>query len=113
MYYNVVGDQTHIFAEEGEDDGSLLRAIVRSSFESAPLNPHWLLASVARLSEPEVDSFILSAPRFYDDVVVEMNNVHGRFCRTVLYKVGSGHFVLFDKYYRPHRGDPKPMLDTA
>jgi hypothetical protein len=113
MRYEMRGDQTHIFTDDGEDETNVLRAIVRSSFESAPPNPHVLLAGGDKLTNRELDSLILPVPRLYDDVIVEMNNVHGRLCSTVLCKIGHGHFVLSDKYYRTKRGDPRPMLDSA
>ncbi|MFA6428999.1 MAG: hypothetical protein WCV84_00690 [Patescibacteria group bacterium] len=104
---------THIFLEGDESEHTVLRAVVKASFELArPVGMGRIHFRAGHtMTDTEADSCIMLPPR--RDMVVGMEYVQGRQCKTRVQKVADGHFVLSDDVYEMDRGDPAPMLERA
>lgn len=108
-------DETYIVVEATEEELSVLRAIVKASFDLADpvglsvLNYH----PEYYLSDAEADQWIKSITRIHDCRVVDMNFVQGRECKTILSKDAPGQFRLNTKYFERYRGSCTPMLERA
>lgn len=114
MDYEKIDGITHIYVGDGETERQVLRAIAKASFELArPAGLGWIHFNdkeVVMLNEAEM---FISLPPRYNDIVVDMDYVQGRQCKTLLFKKGDGHFTLSNRLYERDRGTPEPMLDRA
>ena len=114
MEIKVIDGVSHIFLDEDEPEIIALRSIAKASFKDASLDEQLSINGPNyQMSDDEADLFIRREPRSYDGLVVEMARVDGRLCNTVLYRVGVGHFTLYDRYFEWSRGEPKKMLQDA
>ena len=104
----------YIQVEDGEDARDVLRAIVIASFETAsPIELGQLHFNSDQEMTPEnADSFI-SLPPEYGNVVVNMDYVQGRMCKTTITQESEKLFTLDINWYERDRGVPEPMLDRA
>lgn len=114
MDYEKIDGITHIYVGEGETERQVLRAIAKASFELArPAGLGWIhFDDKEEVMLNEAEMFISLPPR-YNDIVVDMDYVQGRQCKTVIYKKGDGHFTLGNHLFERDRGTPEPMLDRA
>lgn len=114
MRYERDGEVTCITLDAEDTERAVLRAIVKASFCLASPEPG-LSANGAeyQMTDEEADRFIRDKPRFYDGLVVEMNNVDARTCNTIVYKTDAGKFALLNNYYERFRGQPERMLERA
>jgi hypothetical protein len=104
----------NIYTEEGEDERDILRAIVIASFETANA------VEIGRLhfqrdqemTGEDADRFITLPPK-YGNVVVDMDYVQGRQCKTTIIKKSEGRFILDGGFFMRDRGVPEPMLNRA
>ncbi len=114
MDYKKVDGVTHIYVGDGETERQVLRAIAKASFDLArPAGLGWLHFNdkeVVMLNEAEM---FISLPPRYSDIVVDMDYVQGRQCKTVIHKKGDGHFTLSNHLFERDRGTPEPMLEKA
>ncbi|HEX8974829.1 MAG TPA: hypothetical protein VF817_05120 [Patescibacteria group bacterium] len=103
----------HINGDAGAEK-AVLRAIVIASFElSRPAGLGFLhFDKSTKMTEDEADRFISLPPR-HGDVVIEMDYVQGRQCKTVVWKKGPGHYLLNDHLFERDRGSIEPMLEKA
>ena len=104
----------YIQIEDGENVRDVLRAIVIASFETAsPVGLGQLhFQSDQAMTTENADSFI-SLPPEYGNVVVNMDYVQGKMCKTTITKEGEKLFSLDVNWYERDRGVPEPMLDRA
>ena len=104
----------YIQVEDGENARDVLRAIVIASFETAgPVGLGQLhFDGDQEMTLENADSFI-SLPPEHGDVVVNMDYVQGRMCKTTITQKGEKLFVLDTNWYKQDRGVPEPMLDRA
>lgn len=108
MRYEYGTEETHIFVEEGETEQQVLRAIVKSTFETAAGMGMGILHynRDTLMTDELADRFI----ELEDAWVVRMDYVEGRQVKTSVDRVESGHFVLYTWAFERNRGDVKPML---
>ena len=114
MRHEKIEDVTHIYVEEGETEQQVLRAIVKASFELArPIGfSRQHFDASQKMTEEVADKFINLLPH-HRNVVVDMDFVQGRRCKTKLSKQNDGHFTLDNYLYEQDRGTPELMLDRA
>lgn len=112
MKHAEIGGAFHIYVdkERGEQEIQVLRAIVRASFETALLMDD---KKEVHSSMPEefADSLINHELKEGQEVV-NMVEILGRRCVTVLTRVGPNHYLLCN-VFRSVRGTPAPMLERA
>jgi hypothetical protein len=114
MRYQTIEGETHIYPEGEETELEVLRAIVKASFELArPAGMGWLhFNDGQRMTNMFADQCI-SLPPKCGDMVIDMDYVQGRQCKTYVHKVDENHFILANHPYEIDRGLPNPMLDRA
>ncbi len=113
--YSGESGRTVVRTESGENDRSVLFAIVRASYElAAPVRSEVLTFDEGHLlSDDEAGTFVRDASSQYDRCVIEMRIVGGRRCATHVKRLAEGTFELDDSLFRCFRGDPKAMFDRA
>ena len=108
------GDVTTIVLDEDEADLVALRAIIKSSFASAPVDTEWSRnESTYSMSDEEADMFIRTLPRKYDGLVIQIAKVDGRVCNTLVRKVGERTYSLDNLYYSRSPEERQKMLRSA
>lgn len=111
MRYETINGTTHIYVEKGETDQEVLRAIVKASFELArPAGLGWIHFNDEQGMTDEMADEFVDLSR---DVVVSMDYVQGRQCKTVIFKEKKDHFTLNNNCFERDRGLPDTMLDRA
>lgn len=112
MKYAEIGGAFHIYVdkERGEQEIEVLRAIVKSSFDTALLTDE-----KQGVHSPMTDEFadsLIDHDLKMGQEAVNMLEVLGRRCMTVLTKMGPNHFLLCN-VFRSVRGTPTAMLNRA
>jgi len=114
MWYEKVEENHHIHIEEGETEQQVLRAIVKASFELArPAGLGWMNFKKDTEISDEMADRCISLPPGFGGLMIDMDYVQGRQCKTFIKKVADGHFQLSNHSYECDRGAPEPMLDRA
>lgn len=114
MKYENQNGTTHIFVENGENEGPVLRAIVKASFELArPAGMGWVHFDDSQEMTDETAEQFINYAAYSGVTVIEMDYVEGRQCKTFVSRVADGHFTLANHSYERDRGTPEPMLDRA
>lgn len=114
MRYEKIDRTTHIYVEGGETEQQVLRSIVKASFELArPAGLGWLHFRDNQPMTDEDADHCINLPPDHGGMVIEMDYVQGRQCKTYIQKIDEGHFTLFNNSYERDRGTPEPMLDRA
>lgn len=114
MQYKKIKEITNIYLEGDETEQQVLRAIVRASFELArPVGLGFIhFEDGPPMTDEDADQSINLSPD-YGNLVVQMDYVQGRQCKTYIKKISDGHFTLSNNAYERDRGTPEPMLDKA
>ena len=114
MRYEKVGEDHHIYLEEGETEQQVLRAIVKASFELArPAGLGWMNFKEDTMMSDVMADRCISLPPGFGDLVIDMDYIQGRQCKTFVKKVAEGHYRLLNRSYECDRGAAEPMLDRA
>jgi len=111
MRHEKIDGVSHVYIEEGEDEHQVLRAIVKASFMLAqPVGMGWInFSKEHQMTDDVADRFITKC----DHIVIEMDYVGGRQCKTYLQKIEDGHFTLLNRTYERDRGLPEPLFEKA
>jgi len=114
MRFERINGISHIFVSQKKEQ-EVLRAIAKASFALA--QPVGMGLTHFRgnhiLTNEEADSFISESFDGQQIIVLEMDYVKGRQCKTYIRKIEDGHFVLLNNVYERDRGLPESMLKKA
>lgn len=114
MRFERINNISHIFVSQ-KNEQEVLRAIAKASFALAqPVGMGFIHFNENHvLTNEEADSFISESFDGQKIIVLEMDYVKGRQCKTYVRKIEDGHFVLLNNVYERDRGLPETMLQKA
>ena len=113
MKFEKRDDGAHIYVQNNEGEFEVLRAIVQASFDSAvPVGMGFLNFDAShKLNRNDAEKMINKTDwNKPDTIVVSMDYVGGRQCKTVISRVEKNHFRIGTRLFERDRGNIEVML---
>lgn len=113
MKYEKKDDGTHVYVEGTEGEFEVLRVIIQASFDSAaPVGMGFLnFDKSQKFNRNDAEKLINKTDWDKPDaIVVNMDYVGGRQCKTFIRRVEKNHFVIGTRSFERDRGNIEVML---
>jgi|SRR5580704_11619401 hypothetical protein len=115
MHFENQRGDISISLDADDNESEFLEAFVRASYELAPMNPMWPgSGSDLRLSEEDVHRSLRVPPRSWDKVVIQMDQLHGRICKTIVVETKPRQYEFKCSFFSAYRKEnPRTVLERA